>query len=335
MAAAIVATSAAIVSAVQGAGVYALIVGVVAGSGVKTSLFTVHGLARWRPRPVFDGREIGGHVRFGAFHLGQRVVNFATGNADQFLIGAYLGATPLGYYSLAMNLAILLTSRLNAVVGRVFFPLLSRLQHDVGEVRRIYFRVQELTTAVSFPIQLGLTVTAPVFVPLFFGADWTPSAVILQILALGCLARAASGTVGPLLLALGRTELGFRWSLLVVGPQVLSVWLAVRTGRLEAVAITYAGLMLLFAALNYVVLIRSLLGSCLGGYLRTMAAALGFSVIMAAAVWGVAYLVAGVPAAARLVIEVGTGVIVYGGLVGMLRRVWIQDFRRLLRGTHE
>ena len=69
------------------------------------------------------------------------------------------------------------------------------------------------------------------------------------------------GTVGSLLLAMGRPELGFRWSLLIVCIQVPGIYIGVLSGSTVGVGIGFAILACIYLVLNYVVLIRNLLGS--------------------------------------------------------------------------
>ena len=68
------------------------------------------------------------------------------------LIGRFLGATTLGFYALAYRLVLYPLQGVSSVVGRVMFPLLSRIQQDDARIRNAYLKV---TNAVAMVIGEG------------------------------------------------------------------------------------------------------------------------------------------------------------------------------------
>jgi O-antigen/teichoic acid export membrane protein len=60
-------------------------------------------------------------------------------------------------------------------------------------------------SVVTFPMGIGLALTAPDFVPLVFGKAWIPAIVPLQILIFFGCARSVSAVLGPLLTAMRDT----------------------------------------------------------------------------------------------------------------------------------
>jgi lipopolysaccharide exporter len=240
--------------------VYALVAGALANCGAKTLLLAVIGGATWKPSLRFSFIDLRGYVGFGLHHIGQRAVNYVTANIDFFLIGNFLGAQALGYYVLAYNLASLPSAKINAVIARVFFPVFAQVQNDIVKLRDGYLRMQKLTSMINIPALFGMAILAPIAVPLFFGEAWAESALLLQILTIVGLFRSLAGTVGPLLLAGGRPDLGFKWSLLIVAFQVPGLYLGLLTGGTVGVATAFAMLQCFYFPLNYLILIRTLLG---------------------------------------------------------------------------
>jgi lipopolysaccharide exporter len=305
----------AIAMALAGGRVFALVLGVLANSGAKALLLAVIGGATWKPSLRFSFADLEGYVSFGLNHVGQRAVNYLTANIDFFLIGSFLGAQTLGYYALAYNLASLPSAKINAVIARVFFPVFTQVQNDIVKLRDGYLRTQKLTSMIHIPVLFGMAIVAPVAVPLFFGEAWAESVLLLQILTIVGLFRAVAGTVGPLLLASGRPDLGFKWSLMIVAFQVPGLYLGLLTGGAVGVAAAFAMLQCFYFPLNYLILIRTLLGACLRDYVMTIWPFVWMSMIMAITMIGVSMASTSMPAPLLLAVEVASGASVYVALV--------------------
>jgi lipopolysaccharide exporter len=295
-------------------GALALVGSVLASNGTKTLILIILGFKRWQPLFRFRLTDLNGYITFGLNYIGQRSVNYLSANIDYLFIGSFLGAQSLGYYTLAYNLANLPSTKINAVVSRVFFPVLSRLQNDVGKLKSGYLRMQEFTSMVNIPILFGIAVVAPIAIPLFFGSAWEPSIALLQILVIVGLARSIAGTIGPLLLARGRTDLGFRWSLLIASIQIPGIYLGVRSGTAVGVAVVFATLQCFYLFLNYSILIRTLLGPCLRDYVSKIWPSFWMSMIMAFTTLIISAFSSSLPPQYLLAVMVLTGAILYSVL---------------------
>jgi lipopolysaccharide exporter len=320
----------AIVLAAFGFGAVSFIGGAYANLGARTAGMVWAGRKLWRPRfPTLTG--IGGTaMSFGSRLLGQRVANYVAANVDFFLIGSFLGAQPLGHYTLAYNIANLPSTRVNAVVSRVLFPTFARIQDDLPRLRKGYLRMQELTALVNFPLLFGMVVVAPLAIPLLFGPSWQPAVLLLQILSVVGMGRAISGTIGPLLLARGRTDLGFKWSLMVVAIQVPGLLAGVLMGGVVGAAIAFALLQTLYAFLNYPFLVRTLIGPSLREYLLAMCPALWMSFTMAAVAFATRSLLHELPKAVSLPLCVAIGGLVYVGLVWRMEKKQFTELAQLI-----
>lgn len=320
----------AIVLAALGFGAVSFVGGAYANLGAKTVGLVWAGIELWRPQFPTRAETDLQALTFGFRLLGQRAANYGTANVDFFLIGAFLGAQPLGHYTLAYNIANLPSTRVNAVVSRVLFPTFARIQGDLARLRRGYLQMQELTALVNFPLLLGIVVVAPLAIPLLFGASWQPTVLLLQILSVVGIGRAVSGTVGPLLLARGRTDLGLKWSLMVVAIQVPGLLIGILMGGVIGVAICFALLQTLYVVLNYPFLVRTLIGPSLHEYLSAMWPALWMSLTMAAVTFAAKALLGGLPGVVLLPVCITIGCLVYLALVWLVEKQQISELAQLI-----
>jgi O-antigen/teichoic acid export membrane protein len=279
---------------------------------------------------AFDWEAARPFVRFGAGSAGRRVINYATMNLDFALIGGALGARALGPYALAYNLATLAVTKVNAIFTRVFFPTLSRLQDDPPRLLSAFIRYQRVATLINFPIVVALGLTAQ-YLPTLLGRDWNRSVLLLQVLCVAGLARAAGSTVGPLLLAKGRVRLGIRWGLLALGIQAPLLVIGIAVHGVVGVAIAYAIGQTFLMSLSVPTLLQKLVDISLREYLAALRPASAFSALMAMTMVGVGAITTGDPKI-EAVVQLASGAVVYAGLNLMFNRA---DITALLARGNE
>lgn len=315
--------------ALRGEGVFALVWGYLIGGLVSAAALMWQGYRHWFPVFVLDLRGTRDSLKFGIHLVGQRAINFISGNVDFLVVGSVFGSSALGFYSLAYNLCNFPSSLVNTVFSRVFFPVLSRLQNDAERLKNSFLRFQEYSTIANVPLLVCLFVAAPFWVTVVFGERWVPAVPLIQLLSVVGLVRSISGTVGPLLLAKGRSDIGFRWSILVVCLQVPAIWLGSLAGSPAGVAAAFGLIQCFIFPLNYKLLIRSLLGACLGKYLRAIVPALLMGTGMGVVMYVVGLAHDGVPLV-TLALQVALGGLCYIGLLWLQNRRFFSDVKALI-----
>jgi O-antigen/teichoic acid export membrane protein len=271
----------AISGALAGLGVYALVFGQLGMASLATAAAVTIGWRRWRPRAWFRAADTRPYLRFGLFQLGNRGVNFLLARVDQIVIGALLGASALGLYNLAWNLAIMPATRINPILTRVAFPVFAKVQQQNERLKRGYLMLVWLLATTNGPILVGGAAVADALVPVIFGAQWTAMVPIFQVLAVVGLSRSIGNPIGSLVLAKGRPDLEFKLNLWIVVVQVPAVYLGARLGGIAGVACTVLVLQLADLALSYIFLMRPLIGPCMREYVRCLVVPLATSVCMA------------------------------------------------------
>lgn len=192
----------------------------------------------WRvvlPRRDSDAKSL---LKFGSNVLGANLLNFFSRNGDNVLIGAILGARPLGIYSKAYQLMMFPLNGLNAPVGAVALPLLSRLVNDPGAYRHAYRKMVDRLVFVTTPIcVVGLMVGSDI-IRLVLGREWTAAGPVFQVLAINCLFQPIYNSTGWLFLSQDRTGELLRWGMFASTVTVVSFAVGIGYGIL-GVAVAY------------------------------------------------------------------------------------------------
>ncbi|MGB3241633.1 MAG: MOP flippase family protein, partial [Candidatus Omnitrophota bacterium] len=320
----------AIILAIGGMGVFSLIWGQLVGAFVRVLQLSFWGWRRWKPQWHFSRNSLKGYIGFGLYQLGERTVNYFNSNLDYLLIGILLGAKPLGYYTLAYNLILRPSLKINPIITRVAFPVFSKLQKDAVKLKKGYLKVLQVLSLVNFPLMVCLAIVAPVAVPVIFGERWVPSVILVQILTVVGLLRSVNNPVGSLLLSKGRADLGFKWNVGVMITQIPGLYLGAKYGGTVGVAVAFAILQILYTMLNYLILIRPLLGPCLREYISSMWPSLLMSVAMGGAVFCTSVFLQKLPQELLLTTQVLCGVTVFLGLMVYTQRKVVVEIKEML-----
>ncbi len=326
---AVVAATVAISAAFAGQGVFSLVFGQLSGGAISTLLLVITGWGRWRPTLHFRRADLKGLIGFGFYQLGERVLNLLFSRTDQLLIGALLGPLALGYYSLAWNLVILPSSKINPVLTRVAFPLFAGVQNEIERLRRGYMILLRVVSSVNAPILFGCAATAPTLVVVVYGEQWTPAIPLVQLLAGVGLLRSMINPIGTLLLARGRADLGFMWSLITVPLQIPVVYLGLRIGGLNGIAFGLLCLQIFDLFAIYLFQVRLVVGPCFRQYIASTFPSLGIGAVMAVVVYSLPIVITASPVIV-LGAQVAAGVVVYSVLTLMFQRPWLWELLTLL-----
>jgi O-antigen/teichoic acid export membrane protein len=166
--------------ALGGYGAWAIIGQSVTSIAVATLL--VWRYATWRPKWIFSMQSLRECGSFGSKMFGTRLLSYLNLNADNLLVGRFLGTIALGFYALAYNVMFAPLIRVTAPIQQVLIPAFSRLQDEPERLGQVWLRGSRLSAAVSLPAFLGMAIVAPDFVPAVLGDRWSDAIPVLQLL---------------------------------------------------------------------------------------------------------------------------------------------------------
>ena len=284
----------------------------------------------WRPKLIFDWQAVKELLSFSGNLLGFNAFNYWSRNADNLLVGRFLGTGELGIYTRAYITMLLPISQVTNVFSRVMFPALSRVQHDKVRVKRIYLRAIGMIALVSFPMMMGLFVLAEPVILTLYGSKWIRVVSVIQILSLVGMVQSIVASVGWIYQSQGRTDWMFKWGLLVGTLGVFSFVVGIIWGTVEAVALAYAIVNILLLYWNFSIP-GKLIDMSFGDVVFTLAGVFGCAAAMAFLVWGVGlFLPESWPAWAYLLGQSFLGIVSYGLLIYLFKIPAYTDARSLL-----
>ena len=199
----------AIVSAFEGAGLWALVLMQL----TNMLMISLGGwiFCRWRPGLAVRGTSMRSLVTFGGNLTLFNFVQYATTRLDVLLIARFCGAAPVGIYSRAYNLLLFPLGQINVPVGNVAMPALSRLVDEPERYREAYFRILNRITLVTAPAVAWMIVNSDWIVRVVLGPGWDEAGQIFAILGFAGLMIPIGNTIGWLFVTQNRTGEMLRW----------------------------------------------------------------------------------------------------------------------------
>lgn len=228
----------AIILASFGLGIWSLVFQTLCLSLLTTGF--VWNLAGWRPRLIFEWQAVRELFRFSINLFGFNTINFWARNADNVLIGRFLGPVGLGVYDRAYRLMLLPISQICSVLGRVMFPVLSTIQHEPQRIKKIYLEAMGAISLLASPLMFGLLVTAEPFIKTIYGEKWIAAAPLVRILSTVGLLQAFMNPTGWIYTSCGRTDCMFKMGLSSCTILISGITLGIWIGTARAVVIAYA-----------------------------------------------------------------------------------------------
>jgi len=263
----------------------------------------------WLPQFHFSIKEIKSYLSFGAFQMGERAVNYLSANIDYIIIGRFLGASTLGFYTLAYRIMTVPLAKINPVITKVAFPAFSKIQDDNLKMKRGYCKVINYISMLSFPMLGGMFVVAPEFIKLVYGAKWQPSILVLQIFCLVGIFKSLGNPIGSVLLAKGRADIGFYWNVFAVIMISLAVIVGVNWGIVGvAVAILFLQVPFFFIIQP---IVNRLIELKFSEYFKSVKLPFVCSVIMLAGVISLKMILANIDMLSLFGITIAVGMIIY------------------------
>lgn len=192
----------AVVLAVSGAGVWALVAQTLVRSVISFGM--LWGSTDFRPAWAFSGPAAREMSAFGSKNIGVELLRRARTEGEVLLIGVLAGTTALGLWTVALRLADVVLDLCTSAFGRVAHPVFARLQDDSPRLGRALSTAMALGALVMVPMLMLLSLVSEAVVPIVFGPQWLPAAGVAAILAIRTLVTGLGDFHRSVLLATGK-----------------------------------------------------------------------------------------------------------------------------------
>ena len=259
----------AIILAIKGFGIYALVFSALLQYSLPNLVFFLRGIVI---RPIlfyFNWTLAHPFLKIGIFEVGSQVVNYFNRDLDIIIIGKLFSAEILGGYSLAKQLVYRPAQIINPIITKIANPLLAKFQDNIDILKINYLKLIKIISSLNFIVYLLIIVFAPIIVSILYGNDYKSIVDVVRILCVYMYIRSLGNPIGSLVIATGRTDRAFYWNLFSITIMPFFIFLGSQYS-IEMVATSMAvGFFVLFVP-NWWYLVRYMTSATLQEFLKAI-----------------------------------------------------------------
>lgn len=205
---------ASVILAVYGFGIYSLIYSTLLSSFIIAAVYFFRAVFTERfIKFSFRISEIKPFFKIGIYQMGSSILDFLSAEMDILIISSFFSLELLGVYSLCKQLARKVYAFLNPIITKVLTPALSLLQGNLELVKEKYLHTIGILSFINYPVYFFIAYFSASVLTLLYGHQYTEYHLLLSILCVNFSLQSIGNPVGSLQVALGRTDLGFYWTI--------------------------------------------------------------------------------------------------------------------------
>jgi PST family polysaccharide transporter len=197
------------------------------------------------PLPNLDFKALRPLLGFSLRVLASSLLTSVSRNADNVLVGRFMGASAVGAYSLAYRVLMVPVQMLGMMTSRVLFPSFARSAGRTDLIRNNIKRVTRVLAVVSCALMGFVGIAARDGVLLVMGGAWLAAVPVIQIFAVTGARQAIYSVTAPLMTGLGRADWHLRFSIVATILQLVGIIAGLPFGIVGvAVGYTIAGFLM-------------------------------------------------------------------------------------------
>ena len=203
---------------------------------------------RWWPSLQFSLESFRQLITFGLPMLLTALVHSIYNNLYSLVIGKRYDARQLGLYNRAENYSCYVAYSLSDMSMRALYPILSRVQDDLEQLKVAVLRILHVSAFVVVPINIFLLIKAEDVIRILLTNKWLEMAPLMQVMCISSMAYVVANLHSNLFKAIGRTQILFICELT---KKILGILILLLTFQYGLMVMVWG--LLIYAVLNILV----------------------------------------------------------------------------------
>lgn len=259
-------------------GIYALIIPMLIRGIFTAIVFSIAGRQQFKVQFHLNMSEIKDFFKIGIYDTGAQLMDYISYKIDVILVGRLFGLEVLGLYNMGKELALKTMKMINPIINSVATPILAKLQNEPDKIKLNYSRILSFVGFINIPILVALSIFSEEVVNIFFSEKYANAASFVRILAFWGIFASIGNPAGNLVVAKGRTDLSFKWTIVRFSCAPLAIYIA-SFFSVEAVAYSQVLLHFIFFLIYWYLIIKPLAGLSLYEYVTSFSNSIVCSII--------------------------------------------------------
>jgi len=158
-------------------------------------------------RPKFDVSKVKEIFSFSSWLMLNNFLFFLNTRTKELITGKYAGIKSTGMLSLVNEFATLGLSEIVAPINRAAFPGYTKASNQISVLKSLYTKVMQGIAIIGIPSSIGISLVAPIFVPVVLGNNWIGAISVMQLLGFAHAITSINTNADYIFLALGNPKL--------------------------------------------------------------------------------------------------------------------------------
>lgn len=216
-----------ILLAFNGFGVYSLVYSTLLYGFLIAAIYLFYSLYKEKNISFhFKLSETKPYLKIGIYQVGSSTLDYLSREMDVFLIGTAYSMEVLGAYSICKQLAFKVYSFINPIILKVMTPSLALCQNNRFLLKEKYLNLLRVLAFVDIPIYFFLCYASAYVLGFVYGESYVEYALVFSVLCVYYSICSIGNPLGALLVATGRTDLGFYWTIFRIVSTLIILYLA-------------------------------------------------------------------------------------------------------------
>jgi O-antigen/teichoic acid export membrane protein len=211
--ASLVSGTAAIILAIYGAGVWALVLQSVLVFFIELPYYYFN--SKWRPQFIWDKLAFKDLFGFGIFTTFSSLLNKLSAQGDYLIVGKFLGKVNLGFYSFAFILSDSLRIQIRLIIEKVMYPVYSKFKNDKTKQDFLLQKSIFFNSILITPI-MGAMFVSPELITIVFGDKWQKSIILIKIISISVIVQIITNSYSSIMLANNKSYFDFKLNVVKV-----------------------------------------------------------------------------------------------------------------------
>lgn len=313
-----------IILAYSGFGVWSLVAQQLINALLQVVLIWT--FSRWIPSLCFSTESFNKLFKYGSKLLLTGLYGPIFENINNLIIGKFYTPMALGYYARAHSLVQYPSSNITTIINRVSFPVLCSMQDDDVKLLKSLRRLVVQTYFIVFPLMFGLLAAAGPLVDVLLTSKWADCVPYIRILCLSMSLYPLCGYNIDAILSKGHSDIHLR---LDVIKKVFIIAVLAVTASISVTAICIGAVIsTMFSWLLVGHYAGKTIQFTIGTQIKDLFPSFIISIIMMIVVYFIE--IFGFASGLTLLLQIITGIIVYGGLSFLFNKTQLVETFKLL-----
>nr|WP_321231935.1 lipopolysaccharide biosynthesis protein [uncultured Psychroserpens sp.] len=195
----------AIIGALNGMGIYALVLQTLSLTFFRLILTLKY--CKWRPNFYFKFSEVKEMFWYSLKYDIGNGFQYLTRNIDYLIMGKLFSSKVIGFYAFSYNIMYTPVKRVSNVFNDILFPSLSKIKNDKVKMKVAYFKSKQLVAMVVFPVMVIVAFNSEFIVEFVFGTKWMEAVPIVQVLCFAGAFQSITQFSSAVFASLGKPEI--------------------------------------------------------------------------------------------------------------------------------